>query len=80
MKGSQPTKDFDPGGDGNDYGGRGEVGSCVDIHAYCKYVVGSNNKPKKPDCYYGSDYSHVAKGLFLTGVVGDNMGDYPKPG
>lgn len=33
-------------GDG-DYSSGGEVGLWVDVQAYCKYVVGSHDKPRK---------------------------------
>ncbi len=73
MKSCESAKDFYTGWDGNNYRGRCKVGSCIYVHSNCKHMMGSDNKPQEANCYYSPDHSHVAKGLFFTGVVGNNM-------
>ena len=38
----------------------------------------SNNKPEKANCYYSSDYTHVAKGFFLPRIVGHDVRNHSK--
>lgn len=70
MQGCKSAKYFDSCGDGNNYCGRGKVGSGVYVHADCKHVMGSYNKTKKTDGHYGSDHAHVAEWFLFARVVG----------
>lgn len=73
MEGGQSTENFDPRGDGDDYGGGSEVGASIYIYADREHVVGSNDEAEGPDAKYGVDYSKGAERFWFGGGVGYNM-------
>lgn len=79
MKGGQSAKNFYTGWDGNNYSCGCKVGSGVNVHSHCKYVVGSYDEAKEADGHHGSNHSYIPKGFFFPRVVCYNVGDYPKP-
>lgn len=80
MKGCQSAEDFYTRWDCNNYGCGCEVCACVNIYSYGEHVVSPNNKSQETNCYYRSDHAHITKGLFLTGIVSYDMGNYSEPG
>jgi len=41
-------------------------------------MMGSDNKPEEPNCQYGVNHAYSSEGVFLMGVMSDNVGDSAK--
>lgn len=79
MQGCQSAKDLNSGWDGNNYCGRREVGSGVNVYSHGKHMMCPHNKSKEADGHYGPYHAHVPEGFFFACIIGDNVRDHAEP-